>query len=58
MRLRKVILARVSVPCVYRIIPFSRTFGSYYIIEGGLRKGTASSCSVQVSLSGGAWNVL
>ena len=62
MRLRKGILARVSVPCVSRIIPFNRTFGSYYIIEGELRKGTASSRSVQALLSGGggggAWNVL
>ena len=56
--LRKGILARVSVPCVSRIISFNRTFGSYYIIEGGLRKGTASSRSVQAPLSGGAWNVL
>ena len=69
MRLRKGILARVSVPCVSRDIPFNRTFGSYYIIEGELRKGTASSRSVQALLSGGvggggggggggAWNVL
>ena len=58
MRLRKGILARVSVPCVSRFIPFNRTFGSYNIIEGGLRKGTASSRSVQVPLSRGAWNVL
>ena len=36
MGLRKGILARMSVPCVYRIIPFNRTFGSYYIFEGGL----------------------
>ena len=57
-RLRKGILARVSVPCVYHIIPFNRTFGSCYIIEGRLRKGTTSSRSVQASLSGGAWNVL
>ena len=53
MTLRKGILARVSVPCVSRDIPFNRTFGSYYIIEGGLRKGTASSRSVLAHLSGG-----
>ena len=52
MGLRKGILARVSVPCVFPIISFNRTFGSYYIIEGGLRKGTASSRSVQSPLSG------
>ena len=64
------ILARVGVPCVSRDITFNRTFGSYYIIEGELRKGTASSRSVQAPLSGGgeggrggrggvcAWNVL
>ena len=56
-RLRKGILARVSVPCVSRIIPFNRTFGSYYIIEGELRKGTASSRSVQALLSGGGVGV-
>ena len=56
--LRKGILARVSVHRVSRFIPFNRTFGSCYIIEGGLRKGTTSSRSVLASLSGGAWNVL
>ena len=50
MGLRKGVPARVS---VIRFIPFNRTFGSYYIIEGGLRKATASSRSVQSPLSGG-----